>query len=62
MRIPIIIILAIAINLLLFYLIQQMVTRDQPKLADIEDIQFIDFVRLKRDNEPPDAKQRKTLP
>ncbi|MEE8055320.1 MAG: TonB family protein, partial [Gammaproteobacteria bacterium] len=61
-RIPIIIILAIAINLLLFYLIQQMVTSDQPKLADIEDIQFIDFVRLKRDSEPPDAKQRKTLP
>lgn len=62
MRIPIIIILAIAINLLLFYMIQQMVTSDQPKLADIEEIHFIDFVRLKRDSEPPDAKRQKTLP
>ncbi|MCI0400676.1 MAG: TonB family protein [Gammaproteobacteria bacterium] len=61
MRITIII-LAIAINLLLFYLIQQMVSGDRSKLSAIEDIEFIDFVRLERDIELPEQKPRQTTP
>lgn len=58
LRLPLFILAAIVLNLLLFYFIQQMVSSDPSGISDYEDIQFVDFVRL-REEEPEPEKQRK---
>lgn len=57
LRLPLFILAALIVNLLLFYFIQQMVSSDQSGISDYEDIQFIDFVRL-REQEPEPEQQR----
>lgn len=58
LRVPLFILAAIALNLLLFYFIQQMVSSDPSGISDYEDIRFVDFVRL-REEEPERERERK---
>lgn len=48
-RTPVMILLAGFINLLLFFLIQQMVTGDHTALKKITDVNLIDFIRVKQE-------------
>lgn len=54
LRLPILIAVAVLLNLLLFYMIHQMVTSDQTGLAVYEELHFVDFVRLQREEPEPE--------
>jgi len=62
LRLPLFILAAVVVNLLLFYFIQQMVSSDQSGISDYEDIQFVDFVRLREEEPPPERKRREEKP
>lgn len=53
-RLPLIIVIAVVLNLLLFYMIHQMVTSDQTGLTAYEELNFVDFVRLQREEPEPE--------
>jgi periplasmic protein TonB len=53
-RLPLIIVIAVVLNLLLFYMIHQMVTSDQTGLTTYEELNFVDFVRLQREEPEPE--------
>lgn len=61
-RTPLFILAAIAINLLLFYFIQQMVSSDPAGISDYEDIQFVDFVRLREEETRPEQQREEEEP
>lgn len=65
LRLPLLIIVAVVLNLMLFYMIHQMVTSDQTGLAIYEELHFVDFVRLQREEpepEPPPDEPPEELP
>jgi len=57
---PLIITSAFIINVLLFLLIQQMVTNDPGVLNDIEQINIVDFIRIQQKPVSPEDKLKKT--
>lgn len=61
-RLPIFILAALVVNLLLFYFIQQMVSSDQSGIRDYEDVQFVDFVRLREEEDRPEEKRKEEEP
>lgn len=60
-RYPLLIAAAVALNLLLFYLILEMVGRGEVRIEDREASQIIEFVRLQPPKQPPPEK-RETPP
>ncbi|MTI63284.1 energy transducer TonB [Methylophaga sp.] len=58
MRLAIGIILALLVNFGLFVLMQNMISNKEVDRQVTEDIRLLDFVRLKREETPPETKQR----
>lgn len=56
------IIAAVVLNLLLFYFIQEMVSRDQDGIRDYEDINMVDFVRLEQQEQEQEQRRREEEP
>lgn len=56
LRVPLFIFAAIVLNLLLFYFIQQLVSGDQNGIQDYEDLNFVDFVRVREEETEPEKK------
>ncbi len=54
MRFPSIIASALIANLLIFYVIQQMVTNEQFRAPKLESINLVDFIRIKEQRKKPD--------
>ncbi len=55
-------IMALALNLLLFFFIYRIVTVDNFKMPEGEELQFIDFIRMELEPPSPDIKPKKELP
>jgi len=54
LRYPSVFLLAIGINLALFYLIQTMVTHERFRAPEIENINLVDFIRFKEEPKTPE--------
>ena len=52
-RVGVSVLLAVAINVLLFYLIHYLVGSAPSVLSELEDIHAVDFIRVKPESEPP---------
>lgn len=62
LRVPLFIIAAIVLNLLLFYFIQQLVSGDEDGIRDYEELNFVDFVRVREEETEPDRKPEEEEP
>lgn len=62
LRFPLFVLAAIALNLLLFYFIQQMVTNDHTGLTDYDDIRLVEFVRLREEEPEPEPRREEQEP
>ncbi|MCS3902555.1 protein TonB [Methylohalomonas lacus] len=62
LRFPLIIIAAVILNLLLFYFIQELVSGDQDGMQDYEDVQFVDFVRMREEEPEPEPERKEEEP
>lgn len=54
LRYPSILVLAVSVNLALFLLIHTMVTNEQFRAPEIEDISLVDFIRFKQEAKAPE--------
>lgn len=54
LRFPLIAVLAVILNLLLFYFIHEMVTNEQFRPPKIESLNFVDFIRFQEEQKTPE--------
>ncbi len=57
MKIPLFILIATALNIVIFILIQQMVSKEHTSVLDLVDVNFVEFIHLDKKPAPPKTEQ-----